>query len=827
MRLPNNTPKQFSWYESKGLENPQVEDGNTPAGTNQGRIYTSDITAVDKYDVNYQTPIISAVSSLTSKGNDYSSIITVSYIADLASSYATVPGFFGSNLISVNDSFSIKATDKDYVRGIVTKVLEVTPSVVTSGGAPGVVENSFYNPTGFNGVVSEIREQLDGKILVGGYFTDYNGTSARRIIRLNSDGSVDNSFIYGNGFNSSVSSIAVQTDGKLLVGGSFSDYNGMNAEGIIRLNSDGSVDSSFVYGSGFDASIDIIKIQTDGNILVGGQFSYYDGTPANSIIRLNTDGSVDTSFVYGSGFDCGANPHIISEITIQSDNKILMGGQFTSYNGTVAAGVIRLNADGTIDTSFVTGTGILGSVFTIAVQSDTKILIGGGFMDYDGTPAVSIIRVNNDGSIDPSFVYGTAFSYPYISSIAIQTDGKIIAGGSYQSYNGTPALSIIRLNSDGSPDTSFVASIGGWGTVYALCIQADGLIIIGGYLPTTYNTTPIKNIVRVWPGAASGTLYTYKLQCSIIQGDPMNIAPKDSFLWKRSLVMDKANFNEANPPINLSGSLNYDTRELFFYWENVNKESREYRLSFRYSQESASPVYTIIKVHGNTANPATSLTPFINNSTSQISCIRIDDQGIDMNSNRTINIQGTSSTAIFATLLDNAGSLIKNEFYVYDCTVGTSKVYLLSEKMRPEYPSLYPIPNSHSYAEGLPAINNENDFYIHNVISLTYNQYEVDIFDAKTGLPIVITPAWKSAAMNTYIKSHDGVYSINLGIGYDGDIKAEVKKIPDNVQAYIDPQIPGSVLPAVGTSWAWSVAAIYDDINKQYTEWAPEDYIHF
>jgi uncharacterized delta-60 repeat protein len=827
MRLPNNTPKQFSWFENKGLENPQLEDGNTPAGTNQGRIYTSDITAVDKYDVNYIAPVISAVSSRTTKGNDFSSIITVSYIADLASSYATVPGFFGSNLISVNDSFSIKATDKDYVRGIVTKVLEVVPTVVSSGGAPGAVENSFYNPTGFNNVVSEIREQPDGKILVGGNFTDYNGTSANRIIRLNSDGSVDTSFIYGNGFNNFVQTIAIQTDGKIVVGGNFGNYDAVAAARIIRLNADGSVDSSFIYGNGFDSSVDVIKIQSDGKILVGGQFSSYDGTSANGIIRLNTDGSVDTSFVYGNGFNNGVNPHVISEITIQTDNKILVGGAFNSYDGSSKAGIIRLNTDGSIDTSFVAGTGILGSVFTIAVQSDTKILIGGGFMDYDGTPAVSIIRVNNDGSIDPSFVYGTAFSYPYISSIAIQTDGKIIAGGSYQSYNGTPALSIIRLNSDGSPDTSFVASIGGWGTVYALCIQADGLIIIGGYLPTTYNTTPIKNIVRVWPGSASGTLYTYKLQCSIIQGDSMNIAPKDSFLWKRSLVMDKANFNEANPPINLSGSLNYDTRELFFYWENVNKESREYRLSFRYSQESASPIYTIIKVHGNTANPITSLSPFINTSNTSISCIRINDQGIDMNSNRTIDIKGTSSNAIFATYLDNAGSLIKNEFYVYDCIVGTSKVYLVSEKMRPEYPSQYPVPNSHSYAEGLPLLNDNTDFFIDSVISLSYNQYEVDIYDAKTGLPIVITPAWQSAALNTYIKSHDGIYYINLGTGYDGDIKAEVKKIPDNVQAYIDPQIPGSVVPAPGTTWAWAVSAIYDDINKQYTEWSPEDYIHF
>lgn len=457
MMLPNNTPKQFSWYENKGLANPQIEDGNTPDGSNQGKIYTSEITSADKYNTDYMSAILSAVSSRTVKGNDYSISITVDYIAELAGVNATNPGFYGSNLIAVNDSFTIESQSKDYVRGIITRIENV--------------------------------------------------------------------------------------------------------------------------------------------------------------------------------------------------------------------------------------------------------------------------------------------SYTQLS-------------------------------------------------------------------PTVFS-------------------FSYQMQCSVIQGNSMTITVNDSFVWKRSLVMDEGNFDDANPPIELKGSLNYETRELFFYWTNVNKESREYRLSLRYSEESETPNYSIIKVHGNTSNPVTALTPFISSTTGQISCIRIDNPGTDMNSDRTIDIKGNGSGALFATELDNNGSLLINEFYVYDATVGTNKIFLVSEKMRPEDKSYYPIPNSHSYAEGLPALGITTNFYTHNVVSLSYNQYQVDLFDAETGLPIDITAAWKTEIMNAYIKTHDGVYAINLGNGYANSVKAEVKKIPDNVKAYIDPNIPGAIIPAIGTTWAWTVAAIYDDTYKKYTQWAPEDYIHF
>ena len=347
--------------------------------------------------------------------------------------------------------------------------------------------------SGFDDVIFSTAIQSDGKIVVGGDFSSYNGTGASKIIRLNTDGSRDTSFVIGTGFSGTypwVRSIAIQSDGKIVVGGNFANYNGTSASKIIRLNTDGSIDTSFVIGTGFNSSVFSTDIQSDGKILVGGYFSSYNGTSANKIIRLNTDGSVDTSFVTGTGFAA-----LIKLITIQSDGKIVVGGNFSEYNGTNANKIIRLNSDGSRDTSFVIGTGFDSDVNSIAIQSDGKIVVGGEFYWYNGTFVKRIIRLNTDGSVDNSFVYGDGFN-GYANSVAIQSDGKIVVGGQFQSYNGTNANYIIRLNSNGSIDTSFVYGTGFDGDVESITIQSNGKILVGGYF-TNYNGTSANRIIQL------------------------------------------------------------------------------------------------------------------------------------------------------------------------------------------------------------------------------------------------------------------------------------------------------------------------------------------
>jgi uncharacterized delta-60 repeat protein len=370
-------------------------------------------------------------------------------------------------------------------------------------------DNNFDNSIGFDGILSSIAIQPDGKILLGGNFSTYKGVSANFIIRLNSDGSKDLTFDNNIGFDGSVFTIAIQNDGKILCGGAFITYKGISANRIIRLNSDGSIDTSFNYGIGFDNQVAIITIQPDGKILVGGDFTTYKGLTENYIIRLNSDGSKDLTFDNLIGFD-----NEVLSIAIQPDGKIICGGQFNQYKGVSANNIIRLNSNGTIDFTFNYGTGFNFSVSGIAIQPDGKILMGGSFFQYKGVSENYIIRLNSDGSKDISFDNSIGFNF-FVSDIAIQPDGKILVVGLFTTYKGVSANCIIRLNSDGSKDISFDNSVAFNDWLFSIAIQPDGKILCGGIF-TSYKGYVNNFIIELnSDGSSSSTLNLTNVVTSI------------------------------------------------------------------------------------------------------------------------------------------------------------------------------------------------------------------------------------------------------------------------------------------------------------------------
>ncbi len=362
---------------------------------------------------------------------------------------------------------------------------------------PGSIDTTF-NPTdlgfgygdGANGTIFATVIQSDGKIIIGGGFTAYNGTACNRVARLNTDGSLDATFIVGTGADGAVWTTAIQSDGKIIIGGGFSTYNGTACNRIARLNTDGSLDASFNVGTGANDRIYTTAVQSDGKIYIGGWFTSYNGTACNRIARLNTDGSLDASFNVGTG----ANDRIYTT-AVQSDGKINIGGWFTSYNGTACNRVARLNTDGSLDATFIVGTGADGAVWTTAIQSDGKIIIGGGFSSYNGSAINRIARLNTDGSLDATFNVGSGANN-YVYATVMQSDEKIIIGGYFTSYNGAAINRITRLNTNGSRDTTFIQGTGTNNTLWVTAIQSDGKIIIGGGF-SSYNGTTKGGIVRL------------------------------------------------------------------------------------------------------------------------------------------------------------------------------------------------------------------------------------------------------------------------------------------------------------------------------------------
>jgi uncharacterized delta-60 repeat protein len=359
---------------------------------------------------------------------------------------------------------------------------------------PGSLDLTFDPGTGANTPSSTYiwttAIQSDGKIIIGGNFTNYNGTDINRIARLNPDGSLDTGFNPGTGPDSVVTSCSVQPDGKLIICGEFLSYNGMNRNRIVRLNADGSLDNGFNIGTGTNGSIESCSLQPDGKIIIVGGFNNYNGSARSGIARINADGSLDNSFSIGTG----SNGQILAS-KLQADGKILIGGYFTSFNGTARSRIARLNTDGSLDTGFNPGAGASQPVRTFSVQPDGKIIIGGSFSTFNTITRKRIARLNSDGSLDVSFDPGTGASSQVNTSI-LQQDGKIIIGGNFSTYNDSVSPDIARLNADGSFDDVFNVGTGSNNSIQAFILDSDGKLIIVGHF-TTYNTISRNRIARI------------------------------------------------------------------------------------------------------------------------------------------------------------------------------------------------------------------------------------------------------------------------------------------------------------------------------------------
>jgi len=320
-----------------------------------------------------------------------------------------------------------------------------------------------------SGSVYAITPQPDGKILIGGSFGSIGGVARTLVGRILANGQVDTTFVTESIAPGSIQTLVLQSNGQVVIGGSFMGVGDASRDNIARLNADGSLDASFNPGANGD--IFTLAVQADGKILVGGEFIRLGNQVRTCLGRLNADGTLDTTF----------NPTVdgtISAIAVQADGKILVGGFFTLLNNQPRMCMGRLNTDGTLDTTFGLTNGPNDDVHCLAIQADGKILVGGEFWSVGGQDHCGIARVNTDGSMDASF---TAIIDNTVESLAIQPDGKILVGGAFPAINGdNTRIRIGRLNPDGTLDTTFLSPGGALDTVYALAVQADGNAIVGG-----------------------------------------------------------------------------------------------------------------------------------------------------------------------------------------------------------------------------------------------------------------------------------------------------------------------------------------------------------
>lgn len=381
----------------------------------------------------------------------------------------------GSGALGFVYCLALRADGKIIIAGNLSSYNGAVRNKIARLNADGSLDTTFDPGTGANSLVLTCAAQPDGRVLVGGAFTTVGGVARDRFARLNADGSLDTAFDIGLGADNTVSTCALQTDGRVIVGGEFTSFGNSGSDRIVRLNANGSVDASFASGTGADAEVVSSLVLPDGKLILGGKFIVFAGKPRNRILRLNNDGSPDASYDPGNG----ANG-VVLDIEHLSDGRIMIGGYFSGYNGQLRMGIARLEANGALDGSFDPGQGVnpYNIVRAIAAQPDGKIIIGGGFSSYGGVPRLGIARVNTDGTLDSSFDPGTGAGD--VHDIAVQPDGKIIVVGGFTTYNGVARNRIARINTDGSLDGSFNPGSGAITQINSVELLSDGKIMIGG-----------------------------------------------------------------------------------------------------------------------------------------------------------------------------------------------------------------------------------------------------------------------------------------------------------------------------------------------------------
>lgn len=386
-------------------------------------------------------------------------------------------------------------------------VVTNTSGALTTSPVYLVVNTALADPTFNPGAqpssVRALAMQADGRILVGGEFNTLGGVTRYGLGRLLTGGAVDpdfeatvHSFLGSGSLQFWVpfhrpDCILVQPDGKILVGGFFTNLAGVARQGLARLEADGSADLTFDAGQPW--SVSALARQPDGKILVGGNFSTLGFGAATNLGRILPNGSLDPNFyaqVNG----------LVHTLALRPDGKILAGGAFTEVNGVARTNLALLHSDGTLDETFDPQPG--GQVLSLALTPEGKILAGGTFTNVGSLARTNLVRLHPGGTVDESFTSGTDGA---VNVILLQSNGRIVLVGSFSTVNGVPRVGLARLEPEGTLDPAFAPQTGNT-SVFAAALQPDGHLLVGGNFLTVagQNRTRIARVLN--PDAAPQSL---------------------------------------------------------------------------------------------------------------------------------------------------------------------------------------------------------------------------------------------------------------------------------------------------------------------------------
>lgn len=405
------------------------------------------------------------------------------------------------------------------------------------------MDTLFPSKVAANGDISDIIPVENGKYLIVGNFTDFDESGKdggqKRVARVNHDGKIDRDFGPNNilnGTNTAVFKAAMLPGNKYLVAGGFNNYEGVNyVNSIALLNNNGSLAADKIFSpSNKEITISALKggvagrvtgldVQADGKILLTGSFRFYvqpnfnlvgmagqdsvhlDSIQVNGLVRLMPDGGIDSTYNYDLAAHMGKegpNGYIYRTLLLP-DGKLLVAGAFTKFNGQTANRLVRLNTDGSVDPSFTIGAGADQGISDMARQADGKIVLVGGFNNFGGLKAARAVRINADGTVDPTFNIGVGAN-GYFANVGFMSGGEIILSGNFTEFSGLKRNNVIVLNPNGSVHPAYNSNggvtadkDGNYGSITRVLPQQGekSLLIVGTF--TKFDFRDANRFVRI------------------------------------------------------------------------------------------------------------------------------------------------------------------------------------------------------------------------------------------------------------------------------------------------------------------------------------------
>lgn len=350
-------------------------------------------------------------------------------------------------------------------------------SIVTARGQQLQFDASFPGNTGASGAVFCVQALPNDRVVLAGDFTHYAGQPARSVVRILPSGQRDTTFQMGTGASGRVNSMRVASNGDVILAGLFETYNGAASKNIVKVLANGQRDTSFNVGTGLNNEVLGMEAYADGSVLVGGFFGQFRGLSVTQPLKIASTGQRDTAFNAGGTGTVG----LIEVIRRQQDDKILLAGTITQYNGQpVGRGIIRLLPNGQRDTTFNTGSGLAsGSFRAMELQSDGKIVLAGNFSSFNGTPVQRLIRLHPNGQLDSSFLINTPFTATIVS-IVVRKNGNIVAFGNYSQVVGQLPHAIAEFSPNGMMLTQPGLCVEMNSVVQDAAELSDSSLVVGG-----------------------------------------------------------------------------------------------------------------------------------------------------------------------------------------------------------------------------------------------------------------------------------------------------------------------------------------------------------